>query len=318
MAHSSHPTVSVVIPAYNAEVYVKEAVTSVLRQSYPLEEIVVVDDGSTDGTLQALRELEAANPDRVLVMSGPNKGGSAARNRGMAAATGEYIEFLDADDLLFPEKIERDVAMLSERPALLFGLHEGYHGSEKVFEASGFPSPDPWVCFVSNKFGHTSANLFRRDAVVKAGRWDETRPFAQEYDLIARMLMNEPHVMFGTHRSTQVRRVPGSVSYTFTPAMREARIDIDVTVLQHLRALGDRPQAVAAAETSLFLQLRQLYTLLPDRAVELHARIFGTDYAPPANGSNTALYRTAYRCLGFAGAEALKSTLDRVRNLVRS
>ncbi len=133
MQNASSPTVSVVIPAYNAEEYVRDAVTSTIRQTYPLREIVCIDDGSTYGTLEVLRRLEAQHPEQIQVLTGSNRGASAARNRGMKRVTGDYIQFLDADDTLLPEKVEQDVSVLEEnREALLFGSFEAFKNEKKL------------------------------------------------------------------------------------------------------------------------------------------------------------------------------------------
>ena len=312
-------TVSVVIPAYNAELLVGDGLASALAQTYPIREIVVVDDGSKDSTLAVLRRFESENPGRIRVLTGPNRGGSAARNRGLAQITADYVQFLDADDLLLPDKIERDVALLQpDRPPLLFGLHKGATTSRSAYVAPPFSHGDAWLSFSNNRFGHTTANLFRRDAVLRVGGWDESRPFNQEYDLIARMLTEEPRVAFGDHYGTRVRRQPGSVSAVFSSEMREARLGIDARVLNFLKGQPNRAKAVSALEASIFLQVRQLYTRSPERSVEWHHRLFGTGGAPPVSRSNTAAYRAVYRWLGFAGAERAKMALDSIRARIKS
>ena len=309
--------VSVVVPAYNAEHFVGEALASALAQTYPIREIVAVDDGSNDGTLAVLRRFEAETRGRVRVLTGPNRGGSTARNAGLAEVTGDYVQFLDADDLLLPDKVERDVGLLQrDRAPLLFGLHMGAKESPSRYMAPPFDFDSAWLCFAHSRFGHTVANLFRRDAVLRAGSWDESRPFNQEYDLIARMLMDEPRVVFGDHYSTRIRRHPGSVSAVFSAEMRDARLKIDARVLDFLKRQGEE-EAARVLEASVFLQVRQLYKMVPGLAVERHRQLFGTDYVPPSNSSNTAAYRAVYRRLGFAGAERVKATLDRVRALVQ-
>jgi glycosyltransferase involved in cell wall biosynthesis len=96
------PTVSVVIPAYNAEAYLREALDSVFAQTRPPDEVVVVDDGSTDRT----SEVAASYGDRVRLLRQPNRGEAAARNAGVLAARGALIAFLDADDTWLPRYLE--------------------------------------------------------------------------------------------------------------------------------------------------------------------------------------------------------------------
>lgn len=113
--------VSVVIPCYNAASFVEEAIASALGQAYPVREVVCVDDGSTDDTLDVLRRV-VANERRIRVLAGPNRGPSAARNRGADEASGEHLQFLDADDLLEPDELAHQAALVEregEHPNLI-------------------------------------------------------------------------------------------------------------------------------------------------------------------------------------------------------
>ncbi len=112
---NSEPLVSAIIPTYNRADIVCEAIASVLAQTYRNIEIIVVDDGSTDGTKQALTRYEG----KVRVVVQANGGPSAARNRGVAVSRGELVGFLDSDDLWMPSKIERQVALLAEAGPLV-------------------------------------------------------------------------------------------------------------------------------------------------------------------------------------------------------
>jgi glycosyltransferase involved in cell wall biosynthesis len=101
--------VSVIIPAYNAEKYIKECVNSILNQTYTHIEIIVVNDGSSDNTLHILNSIKDY---RLKIISQPNRGCSAAKNIGLANAKGDFIQYLDADDFLSPDKIENQIQVL--------------------------------------------------------------------------------------------------------------------------------------------------------------------------------------------------------------
>jgi len=103
------PLVSIIVPLYNSEKYIAETIKSALNQTWTNKEIIIVDDGSTDQSLSVAKSFES---DVVKVFSQINKGASSARNEGLLESKGEYIQFLDADDLLSPEKIEKQVACL--------------------------------------------------------------------------------------------------------------------------------------------------------------------------------------------------------------
>ena len=164
--------VSVVVPTYNRAELIAETIDSVLVQTVPVHEIIVVDDGSTDATCERVR----AFGDRVVLEAHDHSGSAAARNRGLARATGEWIAFLDSDDVWAPNKIERQQQYLDRHPQC--GLvHTGYYefGERQriVPGPSHFLSGDHrvehllfaerWIC--------TSSALLRRNIPVRFREW---------------------------------------------------------------------------------------------------------------------------------------------------
>lgn len=111
--------ISVIIPVYNAEKYIRETVESVLQQREEDWELLLVDDCSTDGTWRMLEELAAGYPDRRIRIfrQEANQGAARARNRGLEEARGRYIAYLDADDLWLPEKLEKQLRFMNEKQA---------------------------------------------------------------------------------------------------------------------------------------------------------------------------------------------------------
>ncbi|MGL5192288.1 MAG: glycosyltransferase family 2 protein, partial [Chroococcales cyanobacterium] len=107
------PLVSVVVPAYNVSRTIRETLDSILTQTFPEFELIIINDGSTDNTLQVIEEVQ---DPRIQVFSYENGGLPEARNRGIARATGEFITFMDADDLWTPDKLEGQVAALQQNP----------------------------------------------------------------------------------------------------------------------------------------------------------------------------------------------------------
>jgi glycosyltransferase involved in cell wall biosynthesis len=163
--------VSVVVPAFNAEQHIAEAVNSVLAQTYQPVEILVVDDGSSDAT----REIVAGFGPRVRSFAQTNAGAGAARNRGIAQATGRYIAFLDADDLWPPPKLARQVEILEQNPAcrMVFGhVQQFRQGGEDL----GGPAPG----FVPGTL------LARREAFAKAGLFSTGLKVGEFIDWYAR------------------------------------------------------------------------------------------------------------------------------------
>lgn len=107
------PIVSIIIPAYNAEKYIKQTIESAIGQTYKNIEVIVIDDGSKDGAAEIVKSF---GDQRIIYIFQENKGQSAARNSGIKIAKGKYISFLDSDDLFLPQKIERQVDFLESNP----------------------------------------------------------------------------------------------------------------------------------------------------------------------------------------------------------
>jgi glycosyltransferase involved in cell wall biosynthesis/SAM-dependent methyltransferase len=133
MTDAPDPLVSVIIIFFNAKKYIWEAITSVFNQRYSNWELLLVDDGSTDGSTEIARQYVELYPDKVRHLEHErhqNRGMSATRNLGIRNAKGDYIAFLDADDLWFPEKLERQVAIMQSYPdaAMLYGATQYWYG----------------------------------------------------------------------------------------------------------------------------------------------------------------------------------------------
>lgn len=184
------PVVSVVVPAYNAAWCIERAVRSVLAQTYRDFELIVVDDGSTDGTADVLSRLAGA----VRVVAKPNGGLSSARNAGMAAARGRYVAFLDADDWWEADKLARQVALMASGPDLAF-----CSTAARITDPAGNPL-GKWPCGCAGQpvldaifgangsiAGSGSAVMARADALAKAGNFDESLRSLEDVDMWMRL-----------------------------------------------------------------------------------------------------------------------------------
>ena len=119
--------VSVIVPFYNSALYIKEAVQSIIKQSFDSLEIIAVNDGSTDDSVKI---LETINDPRLRIIDQPNAGAAAARNLGVKQSGGKYLAFLDADDLWVPEKIEIQYKAILENPGMIFSHVKEFMGTD--------------------------------------------------------------------------------------------------------------------------------------------------------------------------------------------
>ncbi|RMF83624.1 MAG: glycosyltransferase, partial [Nitrospinota bacterium] len=197
------PLISVVIPAYNAGKFVAQAVQSVLDQTYPHHEIIVVDDGSTDETRAELRKFG----DRLRYFSQQNRGPSAARNAGIRAAQGEYICFLDADDIWLPQKLEMQLDFMTghQEIGLVFAAIEEFQ-TDGEFTRRWFPGEERFGAdFTSQQpiqeafrkllmvnFIPTNTVMVRRECLEKAGLFDESLRLVEDRDLWLRIAASFP------------------------------------------------------------------------------------------------------------------------------
>lgn len=187
------PLVSVIIPTYNRRDFLKEAIRSVLEQSFRDFELIVVDDGSKDGTHEMIqREFSGL----LTYLYQENQGVSRARNRGLQVAQGEFVAFLDSDDLWLPRKLERQVAFMQSNPDAQIcytdeiWIRRGVRVNPKKKHAkySGwiYPRCLP-LCIIS-----PSSALMRRELLEQVGGFDEEMPVCEDYDLWLRISARYP------------------------------------------------------------------------------------------------------------------------------
>jgi len=187
MSNRMQPKVSVVIPCYNREKFIAETVNSVLSQTWPNIELIVVDDGCTDGSRAV---LESFGP-RLVILEHPgrvNRGQSAAINLGLRHSIGEYLAILDSDDLYAPDKIEKQVRFLENNPefglvyANCISIDEKGKELHKMYYSGHTPPDGPDQVLEDCCFNVPSNALLRRSVFEQVGFLDEALRSAQDHD----------------------------------------------------------------------------------------------------------------------------------------
>lgn len=198
---SDSPLVSVIMPAYNAARTVIEAVNSALHQTHPHIEVIIVDDGSTDETLPIMRGRYGKDA-RVQIVQQANGGPASARNHALRLAQGEWVQFLDSDDRLHPQKVARSL----ERAAEIDGSAVVY-GPAHIIDQQGKPAPDwdfpafpsgdifcEWItgAMANGSYGVLPSFMAKRAAVESVGGFDETIFGSEDWDLWVKLAARYP------------------------------------------------------------------------------------------------------------------------------
>jgi glycosyltransferase involved in cell wall biosynthesis len=275
------PTVSVIMPAYNVERYLGEAIESVLAQTYTDFELVIVDDGSTDNSRMIAERYRAEHPDRIVVVSQQNRGLAGARNTALGVASGRVFALLDSDDGWAPTFLESQMRVLDahEDVAIVSGNAINRGGAEDGRPARPVPDPRPALDLITILRDETAVfimSLFRREVVDRVGGFDEEFRTNEDYDFWIRaafagfgFLRNpEPLGFYRRHANSlsasDVRMLAGILrvyrkALLHCPAGSAAadvivaqirRFETELLAAEARDALdrGDMPQALAAVE----------------------------------------------------------------------
>lgn len=188
--------IDVIIPVFNGAAYIEAAIQSVRQQTFPPERIIVVNDGSTDGTAEVVARLAEADA-RVVHLARRNSGVSAARNAGIAASSAPFIAFLDADDIWLPEKLQRQMEAFERGGPETGFVHSSYFfinaRGERLLDRNVVPPKQRGDIFMPVLLegyvlsGSASSVAVRRDVLDKAGHFDERLFHGEDWDLWIRL-----------------------------------------------------------------------------------------------------------------------------------
>ena len=252
----SEPLVSIIIPLYNAENYIAQCIDSVLAQTWPNIEVIIVDDGSTDNSLQIANQYKN---DQILILDQKNQGASAARNNGLKFAKGDYIQFLDADDILSGNKIASQMSVLNnsqDHIGLCNTVHfqdgEDYHKSPILDEWFKTGSDDP-VDFLLKLYAgkevmpgyggmvQPNAWLTPKKLIEKAGLWKEYKCPDDDGEFFCRVILESKGIRFSKTGINYYRKFNNGKSLS-SQRSREATENIYLTIelkYKYLKAKTD-------------------------------------------------------------------------------
>jgi glycosyltransferase involved in cell wall biosynthesis len=261
------PLVSILIPAYNAEPYLAETLRSAMAQTWEKKEIVIVNDGSKDNTLALARQFES---DWVRVFNQENRGAAATRNRAFELAKGDYIQWLDADDLLSPDKISKQMAIVEQGGDSRTLISSGWANFMYRHQHTRFVptllwddlSPSDWLTrkMTHNLHMQTATWLVSRQLTEAAGPWNTQLLGDDDGEYFCRVLMASKGVRFAHGVGVYYRDVPNSLSYLGLSNRKiEAHWHSMKLHIQYLKELEDTDRTRAACVAYLQNWLGNFY-----------------------------------------------------------
>jgi glycosyltransferase involved in cell wall biosynthesis len=285
-AQSQGSLVSVIVPAFNAEAWIAEAVKSVLAQTWLQIQVVVVDDGSQDQTANVVRSI--SDPRATLIRQN-NCGAAAARNRGLAEAKGDFIQFLDADDLISEQKLEKQIEALQQAPvgsiaSCAWSRFAADPGSAVVRPEPVWEVSDPVAWLVSSLTGggmmHSGAWLTPRAVIGAAGPWEESLSLHDDGEFFTRVLLKAARNVFVPGAMVSYREVSGSLSRQRNRKAIESALAVCRSRHHHLLAVRDDRLVRRALATQYAQFAYEFAVMAPDLSSEALRKMQGLRTAP--------------------------------------
>jgi len=313
-----NPRVSIIIPVHNAERWLAQTLESALAQTWPHTEIIAVNDGSRDGSLAVAQRFAARG---VHVIDQPNAGASAARNHGLRLARGEFIQFLDADDLISPDKIAVQLDLLRTKPAgtlatCAWGRFQDDPAATQFVDDAVFRDFAPVDFLVlagdTGSMMHPSCWLLPRAVVERAGTWDESLSLNDDGEYFARTLLASAGMAYSTTGRSYYRSgLPGSLSQQRGELARRSQFRSLELITQHLLAAENSARTRRAAANYFQRFVHDFYPFPADLMLAAESRVAalgGATLATPPMGPQT---RRLAAVLGWKTVWRLKHLLGR-------
>jgi glycosyltransferase involved in cell wall biosynthesis len=308
--------VSVIIPCYNAEAYIPDCIKSIEKQTYRDLEVICVNDGSSDQTKEVLEDLISSSSLSIKLFDQENNGAPSARNNGLTHSTGAYIQFLDADDLLTPNKIEHQIelATKSNFPAIIVGSYQRQNLKEEILSRKKYvpnASENLWLRLMKTDLGITSSNLFKSDLFKDDIKWNEKLKSSQEYELMFQVLKKYSNLVFDPEINTIIRvRDTGSISQTNIGSKWEGYVQLRVDIIEYLQK--SNPSVIDSDLIhALFTCLRLLYPHNPQKTIALFQKYIPKGFAPPISNATGKGYVLLYKLFGFRITERIRQYMTK-------
>lgn len=236
--------ISIIIPCHNSSVTINRAVDSVLSQTWKKWELILINNNSTDDTWEKLIEIQKNNPERaIIVLDEKEKGAPAARNKGLYAANGEWVQFLDADDELLPQKIEKQIEQIHTGIDVIYSpFVKIRENNEKNIYHNDIDLENIWRALFTSKIGITSSNLWKKETLIAIRGWNPGYSSSQDSNLSFDLLKKNA-IFFPFNESlTIIHAAENSITRNTSKSKIKALIfnfiDLRVRIIGHLKMIG--------------------------------------------------------------------------------
>ena len=303
--------VSVIIPVYNAAETIGESIESVVNQMESEDELLIVNNRSSDESVAKIREFQSQYPSCIRLVDEPIQGASAARNRGLKEARGEWIQFLDADDILLPGKLKHQRQLMSDEVDWIMGAYFIDRGGGQRELAT--LKNDYWLALIYNGgVGHLGSGLFCRSTLLQEGGFNSSLPDGEDLDLYFRLLKSDCKFLKSESPAYVYRDLPdpSRLTKSDTKGIADRQVNFTKRVINYLE--GNKPSYYRQHKGKLNAALlgainRQIRVDLPKAREN-----FRTCFPKGFESSDFSVdmlphYNFLYRILGFLTVESSRS-----------
>lgn len=303
------PLISIIIPVYNGQDFIEECIFSALNQTYIHTEIIVIDNNSTDHTVDKILQIQKRFPQKIFLFVEEKQGVSYARNKGIEHSHGQWIQFLDADDLLYSDKLERQLKLIftsASSPLMVAGIYHHLSEDKKLREVPLLnKGQDPYKSIAASLLGHLDSNLFHRDALTGIRRFNETLKVGEDTDLIFRILCinGTGSIVYDLTPSAVYRqRNEGQLTKVDPIIINTEGLKVRLSILDLLKSKApdyfQKNEDYFIDYVYYFIYRIGIYDI--DNAFSLYVRHLGGVYTPKWNSEVISRYHIAFlNILGF-------------------
>ena len=295
------PLVSVLIPCFNSGQYIAETLNSVISQTYGAWECIVVDDHSSDNSVEVIKSFVENNPSRIKFYSNQRKGACAARNLAFEKSQGEYIQYLDADDIISPNKLKCQIELLINNPNhvavcntwhFLNFINYAYNTDKEYIYSSNDPADfliNLWGGYGKPHFVQTNAWLTPKSLIEIAGVWNEKLMKDQDGEFFTRVILNSEGIIYSPEAKNFYRKHHSGTNIASIKKRAHIKSIFEATKLkgQYLFERTRSPQGRKAIATQFKLVAIEAWPEFKDisnSALELTSQLGGSQCSPKLGG----------------------------------